>query len=66
MTLDKKNRNDIVNSGIISKEQNKLYGKLLELRQTGDYSDVIVVKEKNVKPLLEPAENFIKTIEQLI
>jgi uncharacterized protein (UPF0332 family) len=55
-----------VHTGIVSKEQNKLFGKLLELRQTGDYSDTVVIEEKNIKPLLEPAENFIKTIEQLI
>ena len=52
--------------GIVSKEQNKLFGKLLELRQSGDYSDTIVVKEQNIKPLFEPAENFIAEIEKLI
>ena len=51
---------------IVSKEQNKLFGKLLELRQNGDYSDVIVVTEQDVKPLFEPAQKFITTIEQLI
>ena len=52
--------------GIVSKEQNKLFGKLLELRQSGDYSDTVIIKEQNVKPLIEPAEQFIAEIEQLI
>jgi len=70
MTLDEKKKNSIVNyrlqKAIVSKEQNKLFGKLLELRQSGDYSDTVVVKEKNIKPLFEPAENFIAEIEKLI
>jgi uncharacterized protein (UPF0332 family) len=52
--------------GIISKEQNRLYGRILELRQKGDYSDWVVITEENIIPLLEPAENFIETIEKLI
>ena len=52
--------------GLISKEQGKLYGKILELRQKGDYSDWIVIHKETVMPLLEPAENFINTIEKLI
>ena len=53
-------------TGIISKEQNKLYERLFDLRQKGDYDDWITVKESDIVPLIEPAENFIKTIEQLI
>jgi len=53
-------------TGIISKEQNKLYERLFDLRQKGDYDDWIAVKESDITPLLEPAENFIQTIEQLI
>jgi len=53
-------------TGIISKEQNKLYERLFDLRQKGDYDDWIVVKEDDIVPLLEPARDFIKTIEQLI
>jgi uncharacterized protein (UPF0332 family) len=52
--------------GIISKEQGKLYGRIFEFRQRGDYEDWVTIEEKDITPLLEPAENFIKTIEQLI
>ena len=53
-------------TNIISEEQNKLYGKLFDLRQNGDYSDWITIMEENIKPLLEPAEKFIAEIENLI
>jgi len=53
-------------NGIVSKEQNKLYGTLLELRQDGDYGDWVVIKEEDVKPLIEPVEIFIAEIENLI
>ena len=52
--------------GLVSKEQNQLYGTLLELRQKGDYNDWIVIQEENIVPLIEPVENFIREIEQLI
>ena len=55
-----------VTKGIISKEQNKLIKRLFELRQDGDYSDWSYIEEEDIVPLLEPAENFIQTIEQLI
>jgi len=53
-------------TGIISKEQNRLYRKLFDLRQDGDYDDWVVVDESDIIPLLEPAENFITDIENLI
>ena len=55
-----------VSTGLINKEQNKFYRRVLELRQTGDYDDFSELTENEVLLLLEPAENFIKTIEQLI
>jgi uncharacterized protein (UPF0332 family) len=53
-------------TGIVSKEQNQFYRRVLELRQSGDYSDTIVVGEENIAPLLEPAQQFITAIENLI
>jgi uncharacterized protein (UPF0332 family) len=57
---------DFVLEGLIAKEQSKLYGKILGLRQKGDYDDFIVVREEDILPLLEPAKQFIETIENLI
>ena len=55
-----------VSIGLISREQNKFYRRVLELRQTGDYDDFIEISENEILPLLEPAEQFITTIEKLI
>jgi uncharacterized protein (UPF0332 family) len=55
-----------VSTNIVSKEQNKLYEKLFDLRQNSDYSDWISIEEIDIKPLLEPAEKFIVSIENLI
>ena len=53
-------------SGLISKDQNKFYRRVLELRQTGDYDDFIEVTEDEVLSLIQPAEKFIAEIEKLI
>jgi uncharacterized protein (UPF0332 family) len=50
----------------IEKQFNLLYEKLFNLRQTSDYEDWIYVNEEDLNPLLEPAQEFIKTIESLI
>ena len=55
-----------VNRGLISIEQNKFYRRILELRQTGDYDDFIEFTENEILPLVEPAKQFIKTVENLI
>jgi uncharacterized protein (UPF0332 family) len=55
-----------VTKNIISREQNRLYRNLFDLRQDGDYSDWIIIEEDDVKPLFEPAVQFIATIESLI
>ena len=55
-----------VSIGLISREQNKFYRRVLELRQTGDYDDFIELTEKDILPLIEPAKQFIETIENLI
>ncbi|MDR0872101.1 MAG: HEPN domain-containing protein [Prevotellaceae bacterium] len=53
-------------TNIFGKEQNKLYQKLFDLRQDGDYSDWIKIEEDDIKPLLRPAEQFIAEIKNLI
>ena len=55
-----------IRTSIISKEYNKLYQKLFDLRLGGDYSDWIVVEESDIVPLLEPAKEFIDEIKDLI
>ena len=55
-----------VANGMISKEQNKLIKHLFELRQDGDYADWVTINESDITPLLEPAQQFITAIENLI
>jgi len=57
---------NFISKGLINNELGDTYYKLFTLRQKGDYDDWVVVKESDIVPLFEPAENFIKTIEQLI
>ena len=55
-----------VTTGIITKEQNRLFRKLYDIRQSSDYDDMHYIDEEDIISLLEPAEQFIKTIEKLI
>ena len=55
-----------VSVGLVSREQNKFYRRVLELRQTGDYDDFIDFTENEILPLVEPAKQFIRTIENLV
>jgi len=55
-----------INGHKIEKSFGKMYRQLFNLRQTGDYEDWISIEEDDVKPLVEKAKQFIKTIENLI
>jgi uncharacterized protein (UPF0332 family) len=57
---------NFVKEGIVSIEDGHLYRSLYELRQTGDYDEFKIVDEEDVVSRLQPAEQFIKTIEKLI
>ena len=59
-------RYNVEQEGIVSIEQGKLYRDLFEKRQTGDYDVWISVDERDILPLLEPAEKFIAEIENLV
>ena len=50
----------------IEKSLGKMYNQVFNLRQTGDYEDWISIEEDDLKPFLQPAEQFIKIIEKLI
>lgn len=55
-----------IREGIVSKEAGKLYSKLYELRQTGDYDDLFNLTEVDVKPLIPSVYKFIEELQQLI
>ena len=57
---------NFISKHLINDELGDMYYKLFTLRQKGDYDDWTVVKEPDIIPLIEPAEEFIGAIEQII
>lgn len=44
----------------------KFLSKLFDLRQDSDYGDFIIIKEEEISPLIDDAEEFMKIIEDMI
>jgi len=57
---------NFIKTGKISEDGGKLYRSIFELRQTGDYDELKEISKEDVASRLEPARQFIKTIEDLI
>lgn len=55
-----------ISKGTLSKEAGRLYSRLFDLRQTGDYDDLFFLNEEDVKPLISLAEQYIEEITGLI
>ncbi|MCL2328251.1 MAG: HEPN domain-containing protein [Bacteroidetes bacterium] len=55
-----------LNTGKIEMSFGKMYRQLFGLRQTGDYEDWIIIGENDIQSFIEPAKQFIETIEKLI
>ncbi|MDR2970644.1 MAG: HEPN domain-containing protein [Bacteroidales bacterium] len=55
-----------INENKLAVSLGKTYNHLFNMRQKGDYFDLITVNESDIIPLFEPAENFIAEIEKLI
>jgi uncharacterized protein (UPF0332 family) len=55
-----------VSTGTVSQEMGKFYGQLFDFRQTGDYDNWKIIEAIDVKPLVEPAEQFIEAITKII
>ncbi len=55
-----------VKAGIVSKEKGRLYNRLFDLRQEGDYIDFVFLDEETVEPLVCATEDFIETIRLLL
>ncbi len=50
----------------ITKKKGRLYNRLFNLRQEGDYIDFVFLEAELVKPLVEETGEFISTIQSLI
>jgi uncharacterized protein (UPF0332 family) len=55
-----------ISKGTVSKEAGRLYSRLFDLRQTGDYDDLFFLNEEDVKPLIARAEKYVEEILGLI
>lgn len=55
-----------IKTGKIDKRHGKLFTKLFDYRQKGDYGDLFDFDEKIAKPLMEPVREFIGEIKKYI
>ena len=55
-----------VSTGKISRENGKLFTKLFDFRQKGDYGDMFDYDEELTLPLLDQVDGFLKEIEVVL
>lgn len=55
-----------VSKGLLTKEEGRLYSRLLQNRITGDYNDFFDFTEEDVLPLIEPVRKLVTKLEELI
>ena len=55
-----------IRTGVISKDSGKMYSRLFELRQTGDYDDLFNLTEEDVLPMIPMVHNFLDELNQKI
>lgn len=55
-----------IKSGKIDKELGKLFSKLFDYRQKGDYGDLFDYDEELTKPLIEKVKDFLEEIRRHI
>ena len=55
-----------VKVGRVSKDSGRLYNRLFDLRQEGDYLDFVSLNKEEVAPLIEATADFIESIRLLI
>jgi uncharacterized protein (UPF0332 family) len=55
-----------IKTGLIDKKYGKLYTKLFDLRQKGDYGDLYDYDKPTVWPLISSVREFIDVINQLM
>jgi uncharacterized protein (UPF0332 family) len=55
-----------IKTGKIDKEKGKLFSKLFDYRQKGDYGDLYDFDEEFTKPLILEVRSFIDEIEKMV
>jgi len=54
-----------VKTNVVSKEKGKLYNRLFDARQEGDYIDFVYYSSEDVTPWIKEVRIFINTISKL-
>ncbi len=55
-----------IKTEIVSKDAGRIYSRLFELRQTGDYDDLFNLTEQDVSPLIPEAKHYIDELSKLV
>ena len=55
-----------VTKGLLEKEYGRLFSRLFEMRQSGDYDDMYDVTEEEILPLIDKTVMFISKMEDLL
>ncbi len=58
--------NEFIKTGILDKKYGRLFTKLFDYRQKGDYGDLFDFDEKIVLPLVNQVKDFLTGIKNLI
>ena len=58
--------NFFVKTGLVSKEDGRIYSQLQTLRESGDYNCYIETTEEEIVPMIEKTKSFIALIKQLM
>ncbi len=57
---------NFVKNGIVDKKYGKLYSKLFDYRQKGDYGDLFDYDKETISPLIGQVREFIDEIKKLL
>lgn len=57
---------NFVSKGLIPKEYGRLFSRLFELRQSGDYDDMYDATEEEIVPYMEVTERFLDAMKNLL
>lgn len=52
--------------GLLEKDYGRLFSRLFELRQSGDYDDLYDATEEEIVPFISKTADFVKRMEELI
>src|ERR1035437_4820064 len=58
--------NEFIQTGALDKKYGKLFSKLFDYRQKGDYGDLFDFDDKIVLPLVNQVKDFLTEIKKLI